>query len=79
MSINNMQRWTNCIFFLTEQDNNQNRIGQWMNVSSGGLILQFSHELNAEAPLGHYQITADTGNKIIRHQFKVEKYGKWHY
>ncbi|XP_046718535.1 alpha-2-macroglobulin-like [Silurus meridionalis] len=55
------------------QDNYQNRIGQWTNVSSG-LILQLAHELNAEAPQGHYQIIADTGNKMIRHGFKVEKH-----
>ncbi|KAF7699977.1 hypothetical protein HF521_002935 [Silurus meridionalis] len=56
------------------QDNRQNRIGQWTNVSSSGLILQLSHELNAEAPQGHYQIIADTGNKLIRQNFKVEKH-----
>ncbi|KAI5098857.1 alpha-2-macroglobulin-like [Silurus meridionalis] len=55
------------------EDNYQNRIGQWTNVSSG-LILQLAHELNAEAPQGHYQIIADTGNKMIRHGFKVEKH-----
>ncbi|KAI5630556.1 alpha-2-macroglobulin-like isoform X2, partial [Silurus asotus] len=63
----------NDIFYETKQDNYQNRIGQWTNVSSG-LILQLSHELNAEAPQGHYQITADTGKKLIRHGFKVEKH-----
>ncbi|MCI4385785.1 hypothetical protein PGIGA_G00054700 [Pangasianodon gigas] len=56
------------------EDNRHNRIGQWTNVSSTGLILQLSHELNAEAPQGSYQITADTGNRLITHQFKVQKY-----
>ncbi|XP_034166579.2 alpha-2-macroglobulin isoform X1 [Pangasianodon hypophthalmus] len=56
------------------QDNHQNRIGQWTNVSSRGLILQLSHELNAEAPQGLYQLIADTGNRLITHQFKVEKH-----
>ncbi|XP_047017440.1 alpha-2-macroglobulin isoform X2 [Ictalurus punctatus] len=56
------------------QDNHQNRIGQWTNVSSTGLILQLSHELNAEAPQGYYQLTADAGNRLVTHQFKVEKY-----
>ncbi|XP_053502368.1 alpha-2-macroglobulin isoform X2 [Ictalurus furcatus] len=56
------------------QDNHQNRIGQWMNVSSTGLILQLSHELNAEAPEGYYKLTADAGNRLVTHQFKVEKY-----
>ncbi|MCI4385788.1 hypothetical protein PGIGA_G00054780, partial [Pangasianodon gigas] len=54
--------------------NRQNRIGQWTNVSSRGLILQLSHELNAEAPQGRYQLIADTGNRLITHQFKVEKH-----
>ncbi|XP_053543558.1 alpha-2-macroglobulin isoform X2 [Ictalurus punctatus] len=56
------------------QDNHQNRIGQWTNVSLTGLILQLSHELNAEAPEGYYSVIADTGNRLITHQFKVEKY-----
>ncbi|XP_053095845.1 alpha-2-macroglobulin [Pangasianodon hypophthalmus] len=56
------------------QDNHQNRIGQWTNVSSRGLILQLSHELNPEAPQGRYQLIADTGNRLITHQFKVEKH-----
>ncbi|XP_047017186.1 alpha-2-macroglobulin isoform X2 [Ictalurus punctatus] len=56
------------------KDNNRNRIGQWTNVSSTGLILQLSHELNAEAPQGHYSLTADIENRLITHYFKVQKY-----
>ncbi|XP_058269867.1 alpha-2-macroglobulin-like isoform X1 [Hemibagrus wyckioides] len=56
------------------QDNYGNRIGQWTNVSSAGLILQLSHELNAEAPQGQYKLTAEIGDRLIIHQFKVEKY-----
>ncbi|XP_053363647.1 alpha-2-macroglobulin-P-like [Clarias gariepinus] len=56
------------------QDNHQNRIGQWTNVSSSGLIVQLFHELNSEAPEGSYKITANTGNRLITHDFKVEKY-----
>ncbi|XP_034166357.2 alpha-2-macroglobulin-like isoform X2 [Pangasianodon hypophthalmus] len=56
------------------EDNNSNRIGQWTNVSSTGLILQLSHELNAEAPLGSYQITAKTEEGIFTHAFMVQKY-----
>ncbi|KAM9468622.1 alpha-2-macroglobulin-like [Clarias gariepinus] len=56
------------------RDNHQNRIGQWTNVSSKGLILQLSHELNAEAPQGYYQLRANTGNEVITQQFKVEKH-----
>ncbi|KAM9468690.1 alpha-2-macroglobulin-like isoform 2-T2 [Clarias gariepinus] len=59
---------------VTVEDNHQNRIGQWTNVSSAGLILQLSHELNPEAPEGLYQLVADTGNRLIRHNFEVEKY-----
>ncbi|XP_058269792.1 alpha-2-macroglobulin-like isoform X1 [Hemibagrus wyckioides] len=56
------------------QDGKHNRIGQWTNVSTAGLILQLSHELNAEASKGDYQIIAETGNRLIKHRFKVEHY-----
>ncbi|KAK3560861.1 hypothetical protein QTP86_022612 [Hemibagrus guttatus] len=61
-------------FYGTKQDGNHNRIGQWTNVSTTGLILQLSHELNAEAPKGDYQIIAETGNRLIKHRFNVEHY-----
>ncbi|XP_027031012.2 alpha-2-macroglobulin-like [Tachysurus fulvidraco] len=56
------------------EDGNHNRIGQWTNVSTTGLILQLSHELNAEAPKGDYQIIAETGKKLTKHTFKVDNY-----
>ncbi|KAM9469597.1 alpha-2-macroglobulin-like [Clarias gariepinus] len=56
------------------QDNHQNRIGQWTNVSSSGLIVELFYELNSEAPQGNYTIIADTGDRLITHDFKVEKY-----
>ncbi|XP_060743883.1 alpha-2-macroglobulin-P-like isoform X2 [Tachysurus vachellii] len=56
------------------EDNRHNRIGQWMNVSSKGLILQLSHELNAEAPQGQYKLTAKIEKREISDFFKVEKY-----
>ncbi|XP_060743880.1 alpha-2-macroglobulin-like isoform X3 [Tachysurus vachellii] len=56
------------------QDSHQNRIGQWTNVSSTGLILQLSHELNAEAPQGRYELIADTGKSLIKYSFIVEKF-----
>ncbi|KAG7322068.1 hypothetical protein KOW79_014926 [Hemibagrus wyckioides] len=56
------------------EDSNHNRIGQWTNMSSTGLILQLSHELNAEAPQGYYYITAKIGKRVIQHHFKVDKY-----
>ncbi|XP_058265642.1 alpha-2-macroglobulin-like isoform X2 [Hemibagrus wyckioides] len=56
------------------EDNNHNRIGQWTNVTSAGLMLQLSHELNVEAPQGQYQIIADVGTGLFTHYFMVQKY-----
>uniref|UniRef100_A0AAY5EJ19 Uncharacterized protein n=1 Tax=Electrophorus electricus TaxID=8005 RepID=A0AAY5EJ19_ELEEL len=55
-------------------DNNNNRIGQWTNVSSSGLILQLSHKLNSEAPQGLYKLKANIGNRLAEYHFKVKKY-----
>uniref|UniRef100_A0A4W5JGR5 Uncharacterized protein n=1 Tax=Hucho hucho TaxID=62062 RepID=A0A4W5JGR5_9TELE len=52
-----------------------NRIGQWVNTSSSGNILQLSHTLNSEAPVGSYAIVVWIGDNKIYHHFKVEKYG----
>ncbi|KAI5098854.1 alpha-2-macroglobulin-like [Silurus meridionalis] len=59
---------------LEQKDTNQNRIGQWTNVNSTGLILQLSHQLNAEAPEGDYSLQAKTENTLTTHNFKVQKY-----
>ncbi|KAI5098853.1 alpha-2-macroglobulin-like isoform X1, partial [Silurus meridionalis] len=59
---------------LEQKDNNDNRIGQWTNVTSTRLILQLSHDLNAEAPLGQYQIIANAEGKLFTHYFEVKKY-----
>uniref|UniRef100_A0A4W4F1F1 Uncharacterized protein n=1 Tax=Electrophorus electricus TaxID=8005 RepID=A0A4W4F1F1_ELEEL len=59
---------------VTLEDNNNNRIGQWINVSSSGLILQLSHKLNSEAPQGLYKLKANIGNRLTEHHFKVQKY-----
>ncbi|XP_036453873.1 alpha-2-macroglobulin-like [Colossoma macropomum] len=59
---------------LTLEDNKGNRIGQWMNVSSPGLIVQLSHKLNPEAPEGQYKVKANIGDRSITHHFKVKKY-----
>lgn len=56
------------------EDVNRNRIGQWVNTTSNGRILQLSHPLNSEAPKGHYTIIVSIGEKKINHKFKVEKY-----
>uniref|UniRef100_A0A8C7TPK1 Alpha-2-macroglobulin-like n=1 Tax=Oncorhynchus mykiss TaxID=8022 RepID=A0A8C7TPK1_ONCMY len=50
------------------------RIGQWVNTSSSGNILQLSHPLNSEAPVGLYAIVVWIGDNKIYHNFKVEKY-----
>uniref|UniRef100_A0A673Y0U7 Alpha-2-macroglobulin-like n=1 Tax=Salmo trutta TaxID=8032 RepID=A0A673Y0U7_SALTR len=51
-----------------------NRIGQWVNTSSSGNILQLSHPLNSEAPIGSYAIVVWIGDNKIYHHFKVKKY-----
>ncbi|XP_045075715.1 LOW QUALITY PROTEIN: alpha-2-macroglobulin-like [Coregonus clupeaformis] len=56
------------------EDVHQNRIGQWVNTSSSGNILQLSHPLNSEAPVGSYAIVVWIGDNKIFHHFKVEKY-----
>uniref|UniRef100_A0A673Y062 Alpha-2-macroglobulin-like n=1 Tax=Salmo trutta TaxID=8032 RepID=A0A673Y062_SALTR len=57
-----------------ENDIHQNRIGQWVNTSSSGNILQLSHPLNSEAPIGSYAIVVWIGDNKIYHHFKVKKY-----
>uniref|UniRef100_A0A673WJM1 Alpha-2-macroglobulin-like n=1 Tax=Salmo trutta TaxID=8032 RepID=A0A673WJM1_SALTR len=56
------------------EDVNHNRIGQWVNTTSRGNILQLSHPLNSEAPVGSYTIVVWIGEEKIYHNFKVEKY-----
>uniref|UniRef100_A0AAR2KIF3 Uncharacterized protein n=1 Tax=Pygocentrus nattereri TaxID=42514 RepID=A0AAR2KIF3_PYGNA len=56
------------------RDNKGNRIGQWTNVSSTGLIVQLSHELNPEASEGQYKLEAYIGDRQTRHYFEVKKY-----
>uniref|UniRef100_A0A8C7V2E6 Alpha-2-macroglobulin-like n=1 Tax=Oncorhynchus mykiss TaxID=8022 RepID=A0A8C7V2E6_ONCMY len=57
-----------------ENDVHQNRIGQWVNTTSSGNILQLSYPLNSEAPVGSYAIVVWIGENKIYHNFKVEKY-----
>ncbi|CAM4320983.1 unnamed protein product [Leuciscus chuanchicus] len=56
------------------EDHNNNRIGQWTNVSSTGWILQLSHKLNPEAQIGMYTLKAFIGDQMISHVFEVRKY-----
>ncbi|CAM4547116.1 unnamed protein product [Leuciscus chuanchicus] len=56
------------------EDKDNNRIGQWTNVSSTGWILQLSHELNPEAPIGMYTLKAFIADRGISQVFEVKKY-----
>uniref|UniRef100_A0AAZ3S9J4 Alpha-2-macroglobulin-like n=1 Tax=Oncorhynchus tshawytscha TaxID=74940 RepID=A0AAZ3S9J4_ONCTS len=56
------------------EDVNHNRIGQWVNTTSSGNILQLSHPLNSEAPVGSFTIVVWIGEEKIYHNFKVEQY-----
>ncbi|XP_077058468.1 alpha-2-macroglobulin-like protein 1 [Siphateles boraxobius] len=56
------------------EDHNNNRIGQWTNVSSTMWILQLSHELNPEAQIGMYTLKAFIGDRTVSHVFEVKKY-----
>uniref|UniRef100_A0A8C7NVX6 Alpha-2-macroglobulin-like n=1 Tax=Oncorhynchus mykiss TaxID=8022 RepID=A0A8C7NVX6_ONCMY len=61
---------------VNQLDVNHNRIGQWVNTTSSGNILQLSHPLNSEAPVGSYTIVVWIGEEKIYHNFKVEQYGR---
>ncbi|KAK2912863.1 alpha-2-macroglobulin-like [Channa argus] len=56
------------------QDANKNRIGQWLNETSDGKILQLSFSLISEASEGTYQIIVSVGEDQIYQDFKVQKY-----
>uniref|UniRef100_A0A9J7Y0P0 Alpha-2-macroglobulin-like n=1 Tax=Cyprinus carpio carpio TaxID=630221 RepID=A0A9J7Y0P0_CYPCA len=56
------------------EDSQENRIGQWTNVSSTRWILQRSYELNPEARQGVYRLRAYIGERMISHDFEVKKY-----
>uniref|UniRef100_A0A667YXW9 Alpha-2-macroglobulin bait region domain-containing protein n=1 Tax=Myripristis murdjan TaxID=586833 RepID=A0A667YXW9_9TELE len=55
-------------------DSSRNRIGQWLNTSSNGKIVQLSYSLSSEAPEGGYQVIVSIAERKIYHRFKVEKY-----
>ncbi|CAB1348790.1 unnamed protein product [Coregonus sp. 'balchen'] len=52
--------------------NQLNRIGQWVNTISSGNILQLSHPLNSEAPVGSYTIVVWIDEKKIFHHFEFK-------
>uniref|UniRef100_A0A667Z531 Alpha-2-macroglobulin bait region domain-containing protein n=1 Tax=Myripristis murdjan TaxID=586833 RepID=A0A667Z531_9TELE len=55
-------------------DPSRNRIGQWLNTSSDGKIVQLSYSLSSESPKGGYQVIVSIAERKIYHRFKVEKY-----
>uniref|UniRef100_A0A672Q704 Alpha-2-macroglobulin-like n=1 Tax=Sinocyclocheilus grahami TaxID=75366 RepID=A0A672Q704_SINGR len=55
-------------------DHQDNRIGQWTNVSSTRWILQRSYDLNPEARQGVYRLRVYIGERMISHGFEVKKY-----
>ncbi|XP_027136076.1 alpha-2-macroglobulin-like [Larimichthys crocea] len=68
-------RPVNQLYDITEiEDSAQNRIGQWLNETSNGKILQLSYSLNSEAREGSYQVIVSIGEVKLYHSFKVEKY-----
>ncbi|XP_029028278.1 alpha-2-macroglobulin-like [Betta splendens] len=59
---------------ITIQDVGNNRIGQWLNETSSGKILQLSYSLDSEALEGTYMITVFIGNQQINQDFQVAQY-----
>nr|XP_055052358.1 alpha-2-macroglobulin-like [Misgurnus anguillicaudatus] len=56
------------------EDSENNRIGQWTNISSTRWILQRSYDLNPEAREGRYTLIAHIGERRITSYFQVKKY-----
>ncbi|XP_065137337.1 alpha-2-macroglobulin-like isoform X4 [Paramisgurnus dabryanus] len=56
------------------EDSQNNRIGQWTNISSTRWILQRSYDLNPEARQGRYRLKAHIGERQITSYFQVKKY-----
>uniref|UniRef100_A0A671K5H0 Alpha-2-macroglobulin-like n=1 Tax=Sinocyclocheilus anshuiensis TaxID=1608454 RepID=A0A671K5H0_9TELE len=57
------------------QDNRMNRINQWINATSThGKILQLSHTLNPEAPVGSYELFVKTSKQTITKKIIVKEY-----
>ncbi|XP_029922657.1 alpha-2-macroglobulin-P-like [Myripristis murdjan] len=56
------------------EDPSRNRIGQWLNTSSDGKIVQLSYSLSSDAREGGYKVIVSIAERKIYHTFKVEKY-----
>uniref|UniRef100_A0AAY4ACX4 Alpha-2-macroglobulin-like protein 1 n=1 Tax=Denticeps clupeoides TaxID=299321 RepID=A0AAY4ACX4_9TELE len=55
-------------------DNRGNRIGQWTKPTSKSRILQLSHNLNPEAPQGHYRLRVSSDMREQSYMFEVKQY-----
>ncbi|XP_026229058.1 alpha-2-macroglobulin isoform X1 [Anabas testudineus] len=66
----------NRVYKLVElQDPMSNRIAQWLDRSTGGGILDFSHPLIPEAAQGNYMVIATTDqDEQISHSFEIKEY-----
>ncbi|XP_075892095.1 alpha-2-macroglobulin-like [Nelusetta ayraudi] len=74
VSIDSKMRSSNRLYELIELvDANGNRVGQWLNQTSGK-ILQLLYALNSECAEGTYKINVVVDGDTITHTFKVEKY-----
>ncbi|XP_073718636.1 pregnancy zone protein isoform X1 [Misgurnus anguillicaudatus] len=57
------------------KDNRGNRISQWINATAPhGKIVQLSHVLNPEAPVGFYELSVETDKATFNEQFQVKQY-----
>ncbi|CAJ1066029.1 Hypothetical predicted protein [Xyrichtys novacula] len=75
VSLDSKLRPANRLYKIIElEDPASNRIGQWLEKSSNGKILQLSYSLNSEAREGTYSVIVQIGEEKIYHNFKVEKY-----
>uniref|UniRef100_A0A3Q1I8X8 Alpha-2-macroglobulin bait region domain-containing protein n=1 Tax=Anabas testudineus TaxID=64144 RepID=A0A3Q1I8X8_ANATE len=62
-------------FIPVNRDPMSNRIAQWLDRSTGGGILDFSHPLIPEAAQGNYMVIATTDqDEQISHSFEIKEY-----
>ncbi|XP_070684724.1 alpha-2-macroglobulin-like [Pempheris klunzingeri] len=75
VSLDSKFRPASQLYYIIEiEDANNNLIGQWLNETSNGKILQLSYSLNSEAREGTYKVIVSIGEKKLYHSFRVEKY-----
>ncbi|XP_041668406.1 alpha-2-macroglobulin-like [Cheilinus undulatus] len=74
-TLDSMFRPANGLYNTIEiMDLDQNRVGQWLNATSDGKILQLSYSLNSEAREGDWRVYVNTGKHRTDQYFKVKKY-----